>query len=49
MNRHLSFLAVLILSFLICDTAQAIVKYTVTDLGTLVGGDESEPVGLSFI
>jgi probable HAF family extracellular repeat protein len=40
MNRHIYFLILLIISFLICGTAQAIVQYNVTDLGTL-GGTES--------
>ncbi len=37
MNRHVSFLAVLILCFLSCGTAQAAVQYTVTDLGSTNG------------
>ena len=46
MNRHISFLTVLILCFLICGTAQAVVQYTVTDLGTL-GGTDSYAYGIN--
>ena len=46
MNRHTSFLAMLILYFLICGTAQAIVQYSVTDLGTL-GGTASRAYGIN--
>ncbi|MGA2796628.1 MAG: DUF3466 family protein [Thermoguttaceae bacterium] len=33
MNRNLSFLAMFLICFLICDTVQAVVQYTITDLG----------------